>query len=230
MRVHIDTKRKHAFVVSSSDIKKLWAWLEENVGTVTAEMKCSDDGTREFDNLKKLTSYENPPARQIVSLDIESESDGREKFVGIRFSDSEFSSISIDIKAQEQTASEIRERISEILDGTKPWYGRLPFIHHSFLGRAAAVFIAAFISSIATAHIWEGFSDYEFTRQILLVLGGALGILMSLGWLRSRLFPVCCFTLGQGEHRYRKLVTIHRIVFGLLATLIISLAVGAMYR
>ena len=230
MKVHIDTKLKQAYVVSSSDIEKLWMYLEEHVGTVTASMTCSDDGTREFDDLEKLTAYDNPSTKQIVALDIKSHSADWEKYVDVQFSDKVFSSIDISIKAQDQTASEIRERISDILDGTKPWYGRLALVHRSDLGMTVVISTAVCILIIAAAYIWEDFSDFEFMERTLLVTTSVIPILIGLGWLRARFLPVCCFTLGQGEHRYRRLVNAHKIIFGLLATLITSLVVGAVYR
>lgn len=119
MKVYINTERKHACVLRSSDIKKLWTLLEDDVGTVNARIKCSDDGTREFNDLEKLTLYENPPAKHIVSLYIKSRSDDWGKSVDLAFSNNEFSSIDISIEAQEQSASEIRGKISDILDGTR---------------------------------------------------------------------------------------------------------------
>ena len=228
MKVHIDTERKHACVVSSSDIKKLWMWLEEHVGVVTARIKCSDDGTREFEDLENLTSYDNPSTKQIVALYIESHSDGWEKSVDVKFSNGEFSSINI--KAHEQTASEIREKISDILDGTRPWYSRLALVHHSSSGMMVTLLIVALISLIAAPHIWTGFSDFEYMRQLLLTTMVTIWLLAGLGWLRPRLFPTCCFALGQGEHRYGRLVNIHRAILAFSATVIISLLVASIYQ
>lgn len=229
MKGHINTERRHACVIHSSHIKKLWTLLEENVGTVSATAKCSDDGTREYDDLEKLTLYENPPAKQIVSLYVKSRSGDWEKSVDVRFSNNEFSGIDISIEAQEQLASEIRGRISDILDGTKPQYNYLALIHTSPLALAVLISIAVCISLIAAVHIWENFSEFEYVRKILLVAGGTVWILMGLGWLRRRLLPMCFFSLGQGEQRYRRLVTTHKTLLGLLATSIISLVVASIY-
>ena len=226
MRVHINTVRKHACVLRSSDIKKLWTLLEENVGRVNARIKCLDDATREFDDLEKLTLYENPPAKQIVSLFIKSRSDDWKRSVEVTFSNNEFSSIDVGIEAQEQLATQIKGSMSDILDGTKPRYNYLALIHTSPLALTAVTFIAVCISAIAAVHIWEDPLKFEFTRQIFRVALGTVWILMGLGWLRRRLLPMCFFSLGQGEQRYRRLVTTHKTLFGVVATVIISLVVA----
>jgi len=227
MKLHINTERKHACVLHSSDIKKLWTLLEDEVGTVCARIKCSDDGTREFDDLEELSLYENPPAKQIVSLYIRSHSDDWKKSVDVDFSNNEFSSIDISIEAQEQSAAEIRGRISDILDGTKPRYNYLALIHTSPLALTVVSFVVIFVSVIFAIYIWEDFLGFEYVRQLLHIFGYTVSILMGLGWLRRRLLPMCFFSLGQGEQRYRRLATTHKTILGLLATSIISLVVAS---
>ena len=227
MKVDIDTEHKHACVVHSSDIKKLWKLLENDVGTVTARIKCSDDATREFDELEKLTSYENSPAKQIVSLYIESHSGDRKKSVDIRFSNDEFSIIDIRIKAQEPLASEIRGRISDILDGTKPQYNYLALKNISPFARIVIGIIASGISVIAALYIWEDFWEFESVRRLIIIAALTTWFLMGLSWLKRRLLPLCFFALGQGERRYRRLVTRQTTIFGLLATLIITLVAAS---
>lgn len=84
LKTIIRTGREHAFVIRLPDLRKLWELLEEHIGTVEASAVCSDDIEREFDVLEQLSSYDNPPTKEIFRLSIISQSKDGKKSAHVR--------------------------------------------------------------------------------------------------------------------------------------------------
>jgi hypothetical protein len=121
----INTERKHAFVVRLADLKKLWDLLQSRIGVVTISAKCGDEIERKFENLKQLKDFENSPQKTIVHLSLNSRSDDWKKSAEIKFSNSSNRVIDIRLSGSEQGVSRLYDDVSDILDGTRPWYSRL---------------------------------------------------------------------------------------------------------
>ena len=244
VKTKLITIHKHAFVIRLYDLEKLWKLLEAHIGTVTASAECSDEMEREFDAWEELASYDNPPAKKIIRLSIESRSDDWKRFVHIRFIGDIFVSTVILIRAQEQLISEIKDKISDTLDGTKPWY--------SFLARFGSYLLVALSWVILWVLYWpQGLSEiilslpaWETLRlpvwspfvvligfTILLVLIGSAILIYADKGLRkpwSWLFPVGYFAIGQGERRYEigeriRLGIIIGLPLSFVASLLVSL-------
>ena len=215
MKESISTKRNHAFVVRSSDLEKLWKVLEDHIGTVTVSVECLDDVKREFNDLKELLSYDNSPARRIVSLSVESELDDWEKEAQIVFSSSPSRyAISIKIKGPERVDSGVKDKIFDILEGLKPWYFFLAPRASSFDHMAsfwayiligACVYFGLFFVWVELTKKFvslDSFSEPNRGLFVVSVLVIPALLMLTLNELRVRIFPLGSFALGQGERRY----------------------------
>ena len=236
MKTSVNTRREHAFVVRLADLQKLWKLLEDRIGTVKTSLKCSDDIEREFDDLEELISYDNSPAKEAIELSIKSRTKDWQKSATIDFSHKEWSgsSIHIQIETSEQECLEVKDKIFDVLDGTKPWY--------SFLARAdsfrlfeflllTSLVVSGYFSlsrllgmSVTSKEIALGNFIHLFNLMVVLgIIGGAIMIFTAkrLNKLRSWIFPVSCFAFGQGEQRYE---TKEKARWGIIIAFLVSLA------
>ena len=237
MKESISTTRNHAFVVRSSDLENLWKVLEDRVGTVTASAKCSDDVEREFDDLKELLSYDNAPTRKIVELSVNSvsyrEKYFREKSVRISFSSQFGIHINIEIKGQVDSA--LRDKIFGILAGIRPWYSFLTPRASSFdhfvglliyLLIGIGIYIGFFFGLGEPAWQFLSLDDAsKSTKQwfFLFLSFVVVSFMMGLNELRVRVFPLCCFALGQEMRRDETRDRVRWIIIAILAGSLIPL-------
>ena len=66
--VKIRNVQNSVYVVHASDVDRICAILDKEVGSVTIETECSDDIEREFSNHLDLFSYDNPPSRGLLDV------------------------------------------------------------------------------------------------------------------------------------------------------------------
>ena len=243
MKESISTRRNHAFVVRSSDLENLWKVLEDRVGTVTASAKCSDDVEREFDDLKELLSYDNAPTKKIVELSVNSvfyrEKYFREKSVTISFSSQLGIHINIEIKGQVDSA--LRDKIFDILAGIKPWYFFLTpraFSFDHFVGLliylliGLGIYIVLFFGLGEPAWQFLSLDDAsKSTKQWFFLFLGfvVVSFMMGLNELRVRVFPLCCFALGQEKRRDETRGHVRWIIIGTLASSLVVLLLSFIY-
>ena len=210
--------------------------LGDRIGTVKASLKCSDDVEREFDDLEELVSYDNSPTKEVIELSIKSRTEDWQKSATIDFSHKEWSSssIHIQIETSEQEYLEVKDKIFDVLDGTKPWY--------SFLARTDSFRLFDFL--IWTSLMVSGYfslrsllgpsvtsEELEFRNFIhllnamvvLAIIGVPIMVFVAkrLNKLRSWLFPVSCYAFGQGEQRYE---TREKVRWGIIIAFLVSLA------
>src|SRR4030042_493905 len=101
MEARAQYERKHAFIVKSTDIEKLWSLLESCIGFVSIQIRCADGIEREFDNKKELKSFDNPPAKRIIRLSFNAHSENYHRFAELTFSEQSWPPIELRIKGTE---------------------------------------------------------------------------------------------------------------------------------
>lgn len=224
MKAEFRTTRNHAFVVHQDELSKIWRLLEDRIGPVNASVECSDDVVRKFDDWEQLASYDNPPMKKILELSIQSRSDGWEKSAKVKFSDSRWSPIHIEIEAPEKVGIEIKDKISDVLDGIKPWYSILTGVDFnyllSFFGVMYLVWYIVFGRSLPASSSRSA-AFYVLFFLVVLTLGLVIHLsTQRLNKLWAWLFPVGFFALGQGEQRYK---TVENIQWGIGIAFLVSL-------
>lgn len=226
MEVHFHTTRKHAFVVRQDGLQKIWKLLEDHIGAVNASAECSDDMVREFNNWEQLASYENPSTKKMLKLSIQSRSDDRNKSANVNFSDNSWGTIRIWIEAPKRVGAEVKDAISDILDGMKPWYSVLarvdiPYVIIFVFGFAYIVSNIYFLNQPTGTPKGISFERAFFlSGAVILFLGILAFFIWALNKIWSWLFPVGFFALGQGEQRYK---TVEKVQWGILITFLVSL-------
>ena len=227
MKAKFHTTRNHAFVVHQDDLSKIWKLLEDRIGPVYASGECSDDVVRKFDDWKSLASYDNPPMKKILKLSIRSRSDDWQKSADVDFSDNRWLPINIRIEAPEKVGVEIKDKISDVLDGIKPWYSILTGVDFNnfllFFWFSYLMWHIVFRPSTPAApNTSEDYIVLGFLVVLMLVLVLVIHLCTQrLTKLWAWLFPVGFFALGQGEQRYKR---IENIQWGIGIAFLVSLA------
>ena len=225
MDVEISTKRKHAFVLRKSQIRRLWDLLTNQVGAVNASVVCADEITRKFTNWEQFESYDNPPAKMAVKLTMDAHSDDLETSVTVEFSDGIWTTINVRIRSTELVGAEIKGKILDILDGTKSWYS--PFsgdIRPILIGLFVFVLLS-YIRLYPTSGEMEGSLDRTLHYHVLVILSSSallvflFVVVQKINKLWSWIFPKTYFAFGQGENRYN---TVEKFQWGVSIAFVVS--------
>lgn len=231
-----------SFTVRPSDVQEVCTLLECAVDPPKISSECSDDIERDFSSFDELASYGNPLSRSITSLTISSSKSWKEQSdAPIERSSVSFHSngiVSIDVEGEEREGVELRNKLWDIVDGTKNWYA---FITKSLDSVAASVIIPfvwgitllIFLQSVlANESTQSSKIEVSFPILILLVLvasivfiGPVFVVPFALGKLQSWLFPGTYFALGQGKRRDR---TKERIRWGFVVV-VLSLVMSIVF-
>ena len=201
MKVSFDSTRKHAFNLRLDDLWKIWELLEEQVGTVKVSVRCSDDMVRTFDTWKELVSYDNPPTKKIIGLSIDACSDDSKKSVNVHFSYIRLEDIYITNKAPEQVILVLKDKIYDILDGTKPWYSVLARVNSLFYYIFFPISIVSFYAIVLVIKEPIVVLPEENPFRLLLAVSTILVLITMLTAVAMKkiwcwLFPESCYSLG----------------------------------
>ena len=225
MKVYYHTERTHAFVLRKSDLQKLWNLLHNQIGSVHAILECSDEITREFNDWEQFSLYDNPRTKKIVGLSLKAVS--RDMSAEIHFARYSLTNIAINISGVEQIAVEIKEGISNSLDGTRAWYSPVVDVNFNLLFWMAYVLFVVWCfllgpcdftnlkkPDISIKHQALGFFIVNGLVLALHFLTKKLNILW--GWL----FPKAYFAIGQGKVRYKSVEKVRGILFAVALALV----------
>jgi len=87
MEATCSERHTRAFVLSTDVLKKIWAVIEQRIGSLCAEATCKDGLERRFEDLKGLLAFENAPSQRIVNLALSAHAKDFSKRADIEFSD-----------------------------------------------------------------------------------------------------------------------------------------------
>ena len=126
MSVNYSEELSQAFVLGPEELKKLVELLEKHIGTIRISADCTDKIQREFTTVKELIDYENPTSKRIRRIYLSAREDF-EKSSTIVFRDSSSFSggVSLSIAASEDVVLQLKDKILDIIAGTRPWYSLL---------------------------------------------------------------------------------------------------------
>jgi hypothetical protein len=236
MDVSYSEDLSQAFVADPTNLKKLVELLQKRIGKVNISANCVDEIERKFNTVKNLIAYENSKSKRIRRIHLSARSDDYSKSVTIVFRDSRWYSLgaSIDINGREDVVSRLREEVSDIAVGMRPWYN---WIASADLAKIYVIGFGILLSILAMSILFEWIpipdspssdansvdeSVKESAFKILFTLGAVLG-LWSFYWLRGFLFPKEVFTIGQGESRCKHM---EQVRWGIVITFLVSFAAG----
>lgn len=231
--------KKGAYVVQLSELCKLWALVEDRVGTVTSWAECSDGVQRAFNSWQDLRSYDNYSTKHIVELSLRAQSSDWGKSVSIEFSPRLEYKINIAIECPEDELPFFKDAILGTMEGMRHQV-LSHLVGRDFLLGSAYMLMAYIVARILSYIVLHGVTippdDVSVDTLLLLnhlatTLIGMLFFIVvgyALYKLRARLLPPTYFALGQGESRYRNWKTRWQIALTAIGAVVsvISIVVG----
>jgi len=236
MQVSRTARLKQSFVFTGHDLSKLHAAFSEFGDHVRYEVGCRDGLDRHFSDIEDVRNYDNPPPREITSIELKARSsDDLNQTARFELSNTSDENIWISFEGPEQACLELNTAIDDRLTGMKPWYGRLAttdFINVTFALYGA--FLLGFLVAAAIGLI--GPSESETPKNgsrsgqtglilyLSMIVFPAL-IAFTMNHLRNRSFPVGVFAIGQGVQRHAQKEWTRRLMVGGIVSLGISLLI-----
>ena len=97
MNVSYSKELSHAFVAAPSELQDLVTLLENRIGKVEIRADCTDNISRKFESVNHLIAYRNPKSKEIRRIYFNARSEDYKKSAGIRFIDSLWVRVLIDL-------------------------------------------------------------------------------------------------------------------------------------
>lgn len=233
MNVNYSEVLPQAFVVGPDELNKLVELLEKRIGKVSISADCIDKIQRKFTTVKDLIDYENPKSKRICRIYLTAR-EGFEKSATIAFSDSSSFSggVSLSITAREDVVLRLKDKILDIVEGTRRWYNPLTPFDLTSATHWGIYFLFIFVAVILIGSIAskfglisdskEGIERRDQIRIFILLPSFILAYFAFLSKPFKWLFPLGVFTIGQGKSRFKSLKWGQRVVI----TSAVSLTVG----
>ena len=237
MSVNYSEELSQAFVVGPDELKKLVDLLQERVGKVSISADCIDKIQREFSTVKELIDYENPKSKRISRIYLSARSDDYSKSATIAFRDSSSFSggVSLSITAREDVVLRLKDKILDIVAGTRRWYSPLATFDFTKIIHWIVYFLFFFVVVISIAFLAfkfglisddkEGIEIRDQVR-VFITFPSFIFFIVCFTFLSKPfkwLFPSGVFMIGQGRSRYE---TLERIQWCVVIAFMVSLAAG----
>ena len=238
MNVNYSEELSQAFVVGPDELKKLVELLQNRIGKVSISADCIDKIQREFTTVKDLIDYENPKSKRICRIYL-SAREGFEKSATIAFRDSSSFSggVSLSITAREDVVLRLKDKMLDIVAGTRPWYNLLAhsdlatptgFVFY-FLFLLVVIVLSTFIAFkfglISDSKEGMEFEDQLRSFILLTCIIFPIVYFTFFSKLLKWLFPSGVFTIGQGESQFE---TLKRVQWGVVISFAVSFAAGCL--
>ncbi len=239
MNVNYSETLSQAFVAGPDELKKLVELLQKRIGEVSISADCIDNIQREFTTVKALIDYENPTSRKIFRIYLTAH-EGFEKSATIAFRDSSSFSggVSLSITAREDIVLRLKDKILDIVEGTRPWYNPLT----RFFDVANIKHWIVYILLVFSMVILIGFLAFKFglisddkegielRDQVrgFIIFPSFIFLFVCFAFLSKPfkcLFPLAVFTIGQGKSRFKSL---KRVQWGVVISFAVSFAAGCL--
>jgi len=213
-------------------VKRIYAVLAQRVGPVAISLQCADGIDREFDDMDQLVNYPNARDRQIIRLRISARGERSGHSAALSLSSGPSSPIDLFISASsDEFVLTLRQDLISLLRELRPWYSKIATI--DLVGAVlltalagSAVLILGMATGLVSVTSSEPVDSTAVTRAsavfwaIIILTGAAV---WSLNRLRSNVFPVAVFAIGEGMHRYQTLDTARWvIVVGFMVSIVAS--------
>ncbi len=226
MKISRDQYIERPFVLKAADLQVLEAALAEMAAKPKYEIKCKDSLNRHFSSLDELLAFDNTAARQILSLRLTATTEDRSVYFSLRFENKYFATIHVGLDGDPTAVTAFSETVDARLEAMRPSYW--PLARFNFLNAFLAISIV--IAILLTVAPSKALTYVSFSGAIAIIgLMTAVGpiVLYGLNALRSAVFPMGVFAIGQGGKRHKDMGTIRTWVLlafavGVLASLFVS--------
>lgn len=226
-------ERKHAFVLSEADLKKVWNSLEESFGAVSVDVGFTDNIEIKVDSLEQLLSFENSKKSSIKRIEFNAIDEKRENRGTATFENVEYRSIQIKASGNYEIITRFGDTFEEIIDGLKPWYSRLCKLDFFFIFFIiGCVVFTSFTLLLMTIPDAPEHKSIELSKAIMAysITLSAFGLIVLAAWglnkVRSYCFPIASFAIGQGKERHR---VMENIRWGVVVAFAVSFSASAVF-
>lgn len=226
------------FMLTDEYAKKIFNSFEKfanSADAVEIEVNCTDNLTRQFQEIVELVEFENAPKCTIKAIRFKTfirEKDIK-KHAYLEFDDDKFSNVSINIEGQEEDVVELNHSIEDYLEGMKPWYSKITKVDFFYLFIGLFFLILLFIMAV----VWFGlipFPETQPTKETSSKADILVGLFfispiffgLILNWFKDRVFPISYFAIGQGKKRYENMDYLRKLIVGVIVTGIVAMLVS----
>ena len=240
MNVNYSEELSQAFVVGPDELKKLIELLQKRIGEVTISVDCIDKIEHKFSTVKELIDYENPKSRRICRIYLSARSNDYSKSATIIFRDSVSSfsgGISLSITAREDVVLRLRDKMLDVVAGTRPWYNPLACFDLITPKGCVLWVLFSFAVIILTALVVFKFGLISGSKEgielrdevrLFIILPSSIFLIVAYMFLSKPfkwIFPSGVFTIGQGKSRFE---TLKRVQWSVVIPSVVSLVVGGL--
>lgn len=243
MRISRSSSLSSPFVVTEDDLTKIcnsFAKFANKENVVELEMESTDNLTRKYSRIEELLEFENTPKNMIKSILIKifvHEVDNY-RIAYLTLSDDKLSNVYISLEGPEKDVIKLNESIEDYLQGMKPWYSRVTNVDFFILLMGLLLLFFLFIlgaswfgllSTSGSSSTNEQSDKADVILAIIFISPLLFGFLLN--WLRSWIFPLSYFAIGQGKKRYNNSEMVRIIiVIGLVVSILGSLTVKIIWN
>ena len=211
---------QQAFVLRPQHIENIWSYLDDVTdGGTSAEVKCTDDSEREFDQATPLREYENPPDKKMSKLSFRSRSLDGSIYIALTFETRGTFPVDVLVDAPDESAERIYSRLRDKLRGIIPWYGVLA-------RQTVASMMILFLTGYIVFRFYSGLERYSDVLSLVAAIGVALFVDAARKWA----FPSGYFAIGQGKQRYKTFHTLRLMAMSLIGSGLIGAIVAMLFK
>jgi hypothetical protein len=234
MRSSAREEIKSALCIDEPTVRRLWDLLGRCGERVVAKSKCDDGITRHFETLDSLLSYENSRRQRITEIEISATSPAVNTSAHL-YLQRVFQRYFTLETSDEGTTSAVRQGLLDAFDDAHVWYSvaavnspAFPlFVLLLMFGVYAPVMFLP--KSLSDKHTLSGFEFAALFSYVVVIMATAALLAVIVERLRKTYFPLLTFAIGQGVARHRQAETVRWTVVGIIATVVVSVVVAAVF-
>lgn len=226
MKIKKNKELRLGFVVDSSALGRLESILGSADNKMELSVYLADGTSYEFNNIKDVLNLQNSKNRPIKRIHVETFfQDGARATVSFRDHDL-LDTIEYNLTGEEKDVLYLADKLDEWIGSIKPWYSRIAtvdfvlFLFGSIVVVFAAMILITGIVMLIRGDFFTPVSESDeglptgtgFMIIFFFVLSSGIAMLANI--IRSKIFPVAIFAIGDGVQRHRQLERWREMVGG----------------
>ena len=240
MKIRKNKDLRLGFVVDSYALERLASILGSANNKMDFSVYLADGTSYEFNNIKDVLNLQNSKNRPIKKISVETPfQDGTRATVSFR-GDNILDTIGYNLTGEEKDVLYLADKLDEWIGSIKPWYSRIATVDFvSFLSGSLLVVFAAVILITGIVMLIRGdfFTPMSESKEdsptgfiYVFFFVFLSGIVLLANIIRSKIFPVATFAIGDGIQRHHQLKRWRELlgavfILSVLANVITSLIV-----
>lgn len=209
-----------AFALDESVLRGIDRVCREKSSKVDYTLHCSDNTKFSFDSVEHVISFPNHDLRRITALHISTAWSELPR-ISVGFRSEGYLPVSYTIIGEERDLFFLSDQLEQQIGRTRQWY--TPFVVRDFvlLGLGVFLFLILLGNLYLFSYVIRGGvippSTEESATNTAYYSGGIVVIFIGIAvleWIKSRVFPVATFRIGDGIKRDDRLSNLQKLVIG----------------